>query len=237
MVKVFSLGGSIVVPDRVDIPFLQAFLNKIIQFLQDNPDTKLILVVGGGGPARTYQEALKALSNPIDSRNHQDTSDINQRLDWIGIMATRLNAELVKQSLGTWCTDPVVLDPTGPITFTGRVLVGAGWKPGFSTDYDAVVLADRFQATEVVNLSNISQVYTADPKQDPQAKPLESISWEDFTALVGEDWKPGSNLPFDPIATKLAKEKGLKVIAAGGRDLVNLENLLHNKPFIGTVIG
>jgi len=216
MVKVFSLGGSIVVPDQVDIPFLQAFLSLITNHLEQHPELKLILVVGGGGPARTYQTAYKAIAATQGLHDDQPNSTFYQGLDWIGIMATRLNAELVKQSLGTWCQDPVVLDPTGPFDFTGRVLVGAGWKPGFSTDYDAVVLAHRFGATQIVNLSNISQVYTADPKQDPKAQPLSSISWQDFAALVGDDWKPGSNLPFDPIASKLAREKGLQVVAAGG---------------------
>jgi hypothetical protein len=42
------------------------------------------------------------------------------------------------------------------LPFSGRVLMAAGWKPGFSTDYDAVVLAERFGARiRILMLSNI----------------------------------------------------------------------------------
>ncbi|MFZ4617525.1 MAG: UMP kinase, partial [Rectinemataceae bacterium] len=55
--------------------------------------------------------------------------------------------------------------------------------------------------------------------------------------LVGEEWSPGKNVPFDPIASKRASEIGLCVVCAAGRDLPNLEALLAGKEFSGTVIG
>ena len=116
-------------------------------------------------------------------------------------------------------------------------MVAAGWKPGFSTDYDAVLLAERFQADTVINLSNIAKVYTADPKLDPKAKPIDSITWAEFGTIVGDEWTPGKNLPFDPIATKRAAELGLSVICAAGRDLPNLRSLLlRGGAFEGTTI-
>jgi uridylate kinase len=158
-------------------------------------------------------------------------------LDWIGIAATRLNAQLVKQVLGPLCPEDVVTDPSGAIQFTGRVLVAAGWKPGFSTDYDAVYLAERFGAKLVLNLSNISQVYTADPKQHPDARPIDAISWEDFQKLVGTTWSPGANLPFDPIASSRAAAAQIAVVCANGKNLDNVFNILDEKPYVGTLIG
>ena len=131
----------------------------------------------------------------------------------------------------------VVTDPTSVTVFGGTVLVAAGWKPGFSTDFDAVVLAERFQADVVVNLSNIAKVYTADPKADPSATPIDTISWADFRAMVGDEWSPGKNVPFDPIASKRAEAIGLRVICAAGRDIPNIEAILDGKPFVGTTIG
>jgi uridylate kinase len=139
--------------------------------------------------------------------------------------------------MGEWCDQEVVTDPTQVAAFSGRVLVAAGWKPGWSTDYDAVLLAERFKADTLINLSNIEKVYTADPRTDPSAKPIDTISWADFRALVGDEWVPGKNVPFDPVASRHGAKLGLQVICAAGRDLPNLRLILENKPFIGTLIG
>ncbi|KGE71616.1 UMP kinase [Spirochaeta lutea] len=230
MVKIVSLGGSIVAPDGVDAEFVRSFVDEVRSYLGEDDRRRLILIVGGGAPARRYQEAYRVLTG----------GECSEDQDWVGIMATRLNAELVRAVFHHegLCDDPVVTDPTAPeVRFSGRVLVGAGWKPGFSTDFDAVKLAERYSADTVINLSNIEQVYTADPRIDADAVPLSSISWKDFTALVGEDWKPGSNLPFDPVATKQARQLGLKVVAAGGRDLANIGKILRDQEFFGTKIG
>lgn len=227
---VISLGGSIVVPDHVDTEFLSSFRSLVEEHLTSTEDT-LVLVIGGGAPARRYQEAYRAVS-PVQ---HNRDADLVQ--DWIGIMATRLNAELVRHALAPFCEDPVAYDPTGEISFTGRVLVAAGWKPGFSTDFVAVRLAERFGADTVVNLSNIAQVYTADPRTDATAQPLDRVSWEEFRSIVGDDWTPGRNLPFDPVATRRAAELGLTVIAADGKNLDNTRAILKGEDFFGTRIG
>jgi uridylate kinase len=148
-----------------------------------------------------------------------------------------LNAELVRSVFIKHCEDAVVLNPTKDGKFKGRILVAAGWKPGFSSDNDAVLLAKRFKSKTVINLSNIEKVYTADPKLDPNAKPIDSISWKDFRAMVGSEWKPGTNLPFDPVASANADKWGIRVICAAGKDLSNFEKIINGESFIGTVIG
>ena len=128
-------------------------------------------------------------------------------------------------------------DGTVDIDFKGRILVAAGWKPGFSTDNDAVLLAEKLGAKTVVNLSNIEKVYTDDPRTNPDAKPLDTISWDDFRKMVGDEWTPGKNCPFDPIASKRAASNGISVICAGGKNIENIRNILDDKDFIGTKIG
>jgi uridylate kinase len=225
--KVISLGGSIIVPDRVDSNFLLAFRATILEYLERNPDKRLILVCGGGAPAREYQRAYRTVIPEADA-------DV---LDWIGIAATRLNAELLKQLFRDFCLEQVITDPTTVSVFPGRVLVAAGWKPGFSTDYDAVLLAERFQADTLLNLSNITKVYTGDPKVDPKAESIDRVGWKDFQKLVGSTWKPGINVPFDPVATERAAQIKLRVIVAGGRNIDNLKKILYGQEFEGTVIG
>ena len=229
MIKVLSVGGSIVVPEFPDTEFLKSFVSLAKKWLSQDSERKLILVVGGGGPARIYQNAYREI-------NGSDNYD-NYQADWIGITATRLNAQLLKASFADLCVQDVVYDPTAVKEFKGRVLVAAGWKPGFSTDTDAVYLAETFGAKTVVNLSNIEKVYTDDPRKNPDAKPLDSISWKDFRKMVGDEWIPGKNCPFDPIASAKAEKNGIQVICAGGKNIDNIEKILNDQDFFGTTIG
>lgn len=231
MTTVLSLGGSIVAPEGPDAEFLAAFKALVDRHLAVDPARRLILVVGGGGPARLWQKALRSATEAAGEQAAAEAQD------WVGIMATRLNAQLVKAVCGELAPQDVVIDPSAVEVFVGRILVAAGWKPGFSTDFDAVVLAEKFGADTVVNLSNIAKVYTDDPRINPNAKPIDTISWKDFRALVGDEWSPGKNVPFDPIASRRAAESGLRVVCAAGRDLPNLEAILEKRPFVGSVIG
>ncbi|MDR2494494.1 MAG: UMP kinase [Spirochaetaceae bacterium] len=230
MVTVISLGGSLVAPDTVDEAFVRDFAALIGALLERDAERRFVFVVGGGGPARAWQRAYHAVA--ADSYSPEEA-------DWIGVMATRLNARLVRAVFAPWCAHDVITDPTEAPDFAvqERVLVAAGWKPGFSSDFDAVLLAEKFCADQVINLSNIAQVYTDDPKTNPNAAPLDTVSWEAFRALVGEEWVPGKNAPFDPVAAKRGAALGLRVICAAGRDIQNLTMLLEGKPFKGTVIG
>ncbi|WP_443738403.1 MULTISPECIES: UMP kinase [Treponema] len=228
-VKVLSVGGSIVAPEGPDIEFVKKFVSLIKQYLAEHKEDKLIFVVGGGGPARIYQNAFRAVTG-ISPESSTEAAD------WIGIMATRLNAQFVKASFGDLCREAVVTDPTVAEEFTGSVLLAAGWKPGFSTDNDAVLLAEKFGAKTVVNLSNIEKVYTDDPRKNPDATPIDEISWADFRKIVGDEWTPGKNCPFDPIASKKAQSLDLTVICAGGKNLENIKAILEDKNYVGTTI-
>ncbi len=215
-----------IAPTTVDTAFVKAFRSLVTLWLDESPRRRVVLITGGGGPARQWQEAYRA-----STETHEAEAQ-----DWIGIAATRLNAALIKAVFGSACPNEVVTDPTAPFDWTGRVLVAAGWKPGFSTDYDAVLLAERFKADSVINLSNVAQVYTEDPRKNPGAKPLAAVSWADFQQIVGTEWTPGLNMPFDPVATKKAAAMGLSVYMAAGSDLPNLGKILRGQEFFGTVI-
>ncbi len=224
---VLSVGGSIIAPDKVDTEFLKAFRSAIVDYLKRNPLDKLIFVTGGGAPARIWQGGYREV---------REEGDANIQ-DWIGIKATHLNGMLLKGIFSDYCEDELVTDPTVDIPFKGRILVAGGWKPGFSTDTDAVYLAKKFGGKLVVNLSNIAKVYTDDPRKNPDAKPIDSILWKDFRAMVGDEWVPGKNTPFDPVASKLAEEAEMRVVCADGRNIENTLAILEGKEFFGTIIG
>ena len=226
MVKVLSLGGSIVVPDEIDTEFIRRFTEMLTEFVEPE-DNRAILVVGGGAPARRYQDAYRKLVVEPDAA----------ALDWIGIGATRLNGRFIKAVLAGLCREDIVTNPSVATTFTGKILVATGWKPGFSTDFDAVILAERFSADTVVNLSNIEKVFTDDPRTNPDARPLDKLTWDEFRAIVGDTWVPGGNAPFDPIAAQKAQEIGLRVVVASGRNLENVRSILNGGDYVGTTIG
>ena len=206
MIKVLSLGGSIIAPEQPDTDFLEKFNALIRAYLDRDSNRKLIIVTGGGGPARIYQNSYKKIIN----------ESLNDQADWIGIMATRLNAQLIKAVFADICPGPVVYNPTE----TGIVL-----------------LAERYSGPPVITRTNTEKLYTDDPQKNPAAKPIDSISWTDFRKMIGDEWIPGKNVPFDPIASRHAEKAGIKVICASGRNVENLENILEERPFIGTVIG
>ena len=144
-----------------------------------------------------------------------------------------MNGVLVKSLFGL-ADDPIVTDPAGEIP-DSHVVVGAGFQPGSSTDLRAVQLALRFSVPDVINMSGVGKVYTADPQKDDSAQPIDTIRWKDFLPLVGTDWIPGTNAPFDPVASRRASDGELKVHMIG-KDVTNLRACLEGKSFIGTSI-
>ncbi len=231
---VLSIGGSIINPGEPDVGFLAQFSMRVRNWLKENPEERLVFVAGGGAPARVYQKVFRSVFAETGETVGRERFEDGQ--DWLGIMATRINAQLLKEIFGDLCRDEVVTNPEGVVNFSGRILVGSGYMPGYSSDKDAVVLAQGLGADTVINLSNIEKVYDDDPKENPDAKPLDEISWADFRKMVGETWTPGMNKPFDPIASKLAEEAGIRVICARGTDIENTMAILEGKEFVGTVI-
>ncbi len=225
--KIISVGGSLIAPRGVDSSFIRGFHSTVKDYLEQASARRIILVCGGGALARDYQKAYTEIVGQSE----------DEALDQVGIAATRLNAELIRHVFLPYCPLPVATNPTEVSVFPGRILVASGWKPGFSTDNVAVLFAEKFFSDTVINLSNITRVYTDDPKVNEQAIPLDDITWAHFRSLIGDSWEPGKNAPFDPVAAGRAAELRLRVIVAGGYDMCNLRALLAGDRFEGTVIG
>ncbi|MFH1182385.1 MAG: UMP kinase [Candidatus Woesearchaeota archaeon] len=219
---VISLGGSVLAPAIIDHEYLKGFRELILKLTKD--DRRFIIICGGGKTAREYQSAASKVVKLTDDD-----------LDWLGIHATRLNAHLLRTIFRDIANKRVVKNPNDKIAFKEKVLIAAGWKPGWSTDHDAVLLARNYGASIVINISNVSNVYDRDPSKNPDAKPIEKISWKEFRKMVGSKWSPGLNVPFDPVASRKAEKFKLKVVIMG-KSIENLENFILGKQFKGTVI-
>ncbi|MFA5162907.1 MAG: UMP kinase [Patescibacteria group bacterium] len=224
MTYILSLGGSLIVPaSGIDYKFLRQFRRLIVREVKAGH--RFFIITGGGLTARTY---MKAASN-VGSLSQIDG-------DWLGIHSTRLNGHLIRTILADVAHPEIITNPLKTLKTRKPVVVAAGYKPGWSTDYVATLLAKEYHIKTLLNLSNIDYVYDKDPKKFPQAKAVKEISWPAFRKIVGNKWSPGLNAPFDPVASKLSQALGLKVIILNGRQIGNLEKCLAGQKFKGTII-
>lgn len=221
---VLSLGGSIIVSNKINTEFLKAFRNLLVRLAKKQ--FRFVICCGGGKIARDYQLATKNI--------YPKAKDVD--LDWVGTMASRLNGELVRAVFSDVAKSEVLYFPNIHVREDKNIIIAAGWVPGWSTDFDSVLLAETFNSKLIVNMSNIDVVYDKDPKKYRNAKPIKEMSWSAYRKISGSKWSPGLNLPFDPIASKEAQKKGHKVVVLNGKNLKNFENFLLGKKFKGTVI-
>jgi uridylate kinase len=221
---VVSVGGSLIVPDEIDTTFLTNFRELILK--KTNDGLSFFIITGGGRTARRYQEAAHAVLGDSDPED----------LDWLGIHSTRLNAHLFRALFSEQAQARIVKNPTRKVGGRSSVIIGAGWKPGWSTDYCAVMAAKQLGAKKLINLSNIDYVYDKDPRKFPDAIKIEKSSWADFRKLIPDHWDPGLSSPFDPVAAKEAEVLGLEVAIINGKKLNEFENYLSGKEFVGSVI-
>jgi uridylate kinase len=221
---IISLGGSLIAPPAgIDYEFLRSFRTLILSRLKKGE--KFFIVTGGGATARDYIRAADRVVKTTDDDR-----------DWLGIHATRLNAHLLRTLFRKVAHPAIIKDPSVRMRAGEKVIVAGGWKPGWSTDYVAAALARTYGVKTVINLSNIDYAYDKDPRKFKNANKIEHIDWRGFRKIVGSRWDPGANLPFDPVASRLAQKLGLKVVIVNGKNLSNLRNLLAGKKFRGTVI-
>lgn len=235
--KIISLGGSLLFSEKDNFFQGKIATDYLLEFKkilkkEEKKEKRFIIVVGGGKLARFYQKELSKIKKIKE-----------KELDWIGIFATWLNAQFLRL-LFKEKTYPFIINKRPSQREIKEIrnskfsfFFACGWEPGHSTDLVAVILAQEFNSKEIFNLTNIDYVYNKDPQKYKNAKPLKFISWKDYLSLIPQKWKPGLSLPFDPIASKLAKKFNLKVFILNGKDLKNFKKALNQEKFKGTLIG
>lgn len=221
---IISLGGSLIVTKNgIDCRYLKQFRSMILDQLKQG--RKFFLITGGGITARDYIGAADKIVKVTDDDR-----------DWLGIHSTRLNAHLVRTIFRNEAHPEIIKNPTIRMQTKKKITIAGGWKPGWSTDYVAAIIAEKYGVKTVINLSNIDYAYDKDPAKFKDAQRLENVSWKNFRKIVGSKWSPGLNAPFDPIASRKAERLGLEVVIMNGKNLANLKNYLAGKKFNGTVI-
>ena len=221
---VIALGGSIMHPGEINTEYLRKFYNFIKKEIRQG--RKFIIIVGGGKLSRRFQDA----AHKLGELNDEDK-------DWIGIHSTRLNAHLLRVIFRKEA-HPVLLKRRKNVTsFKGHsLIIGAGWHPGWSTDFVAVQSAVDFGIKKVIILGKPAYVYDKDNQKFKNAKPIFSLTWNEYLKLIPKKWSPGMHAPVDPVAANLAKKEKTEVVVADGYDLENVKKIINAEKFKGSTI-
>ena len=245
--RVAALGGSLLRPEVED---RQAWLRKLAasvkativeNFYTPEPNennTHLILVVGGGAPAREGIE----LAAPLIG------SDVAS-LDRIGIAATRLNASIVAETIRSAEIEiketsivpnyiPESVDDAVKLAKEFPVTVMGGTVPGHTTDTVAIQIAKKLGSEMCIIATNVAHVYSSDPKTNNDAKKFHSMTHNELLEIVGPatHQKAGKSGVIDPIGADIARNSGINLAVLDGRDTERLTAALNGESFEGTNI-
>jgi len=223
-VKVLSLGGSLIAPEKIDSKFLKTF-REVIK--KNSGNFKFIIICGGGTIARKYISALEDLNCDEKSQS------------FAGISATRMNARFMSYVFGM---DPEKGIPhkmkeiknylkSQDIVFCGALEYGENQ----TSDSTSVEVAEHFRA-DFINLTDVKGLYAKNPKKFKNAKLIPKISWKELYSMAnGMKFKPGQHFVIDQRASKMILEKKIPTYIIG-KDMKQLNNLLKGKNFIGTIV-
>lgn len=220
---VISLGGSIIIPGDRD----GGFIKRLASLLRDlSKDRELFVVCGGGKTARTY----------INLGRELDVSE--ERLDEMGIMATRLNARLLQLALGDLAgqTVPSTIEEAAEQAGKGRIVVMGGTTPGHTTDGVSAALAEAVGADRIVNATSVDAVYSSDPRKDKDAERYERLTFQQLKDLLGNEHGAGASGVFDPMGASIVMRSRIPLMVIAGRDLEEMSRAVQGLPIKGTVI-
>lgn len=226
MKKIFviSLGGSLIIPDKVDISFLKKF-RKILR--KNYKNYKFVIVCGGGSVARKYIEAIRKETNS------------ERAISEAGIRATRMNALLVMQLFGKEANDVLpkdMQDIKNDLAKNKVAICGAlRYTPNSTSDSTAAKLA-HFLNAKFINITNVNGLYTSNPQENKNAKLIPNISWKNFEKIAHKiKFKAGQHFVLDQQASSIIEEHKIPTYIIGP-NLQNISNILKGKKFKGTLI-
>ena len=187
--RVFGMDNTKVIKDYA------TFLVKISKVCQP------IVVAGGGTIARHY------ISHARSSGADEST------LDELGIEISRLNAKLLIYALKNkaYSHTPTTLQEVRHAIDTGLIVVTGGLHPGQSTNGTAALIAEKVQAEQFLNATDVDGVYDKDPNKFKTAKKFKRIELKNLKSmLVHEDSVAGGYDLMDIVALKIIERSKIK---------------------------
>jgi len=171
---------------------------------------EIMVVCGGGKPARHFIDVSRRLGG---SRDIQDL---------LGVKASHINALLIMSALGDYADQSRIYQRASDLRYAeaGKILVGGGYRPGSSTDYRAVIFAERMGADLIINATDVPGVYDRNPKNHVDAVKLKELTYDRLEEIIKESTRqaPGEYGLFDMKAVRLARKAGIPVVFIDGTD-------------------
>ena len=198
-VIVISLGGSLIIPDEIDLNFLEKF-KQVIK--KHESDYNFIIVCGGGSIARKYISALK----------QSKKSEYLQSM--AGISITRVNARFMTYLFGKDANQGIPHDMnqvknllrTNHLVFCGALR----YADKETSDSTAAKLA-RFFNTEFINLTVVPGLFSKNPLVFKDAKFIPEISWKEFNKRAEKiKYRPGQHFVLDQDASEIIMKDRIK---------------------------
>ena len=193
---VIKLSGRIFSMDNVKmLKDYASFLVKISKICQP------IVIAGGGNIARHY--ITHARSSGADEST----------LDELGIEISRLNAKLLIYALKNkaYSHPPTTLQEVRHAVDDGLIVVTGGLHPGQSTNGTAALIAEKIDAEQFLNATDVDGVYDKDPNKFKNAKKFKRIELKNLkNMLVHEDSIAGGYDLMDIVALKIIERSKIK---------------------------
>ena len=227
---VVALGGSLLRPEVEERHnWLQSLVEVIVSSVESG--SKVALVVGGGAPAREGIELAKPFIEDV------------AHLDRIGIAATRLNATIVREAIseGGLAVSRKIPESTAEAAVELEncdVVVMGGTEPGHTTDAVAIRLAIQSGAEKCVIATNVSHVYSQDPRDNHDAESFDDLTLRELQQIVGppEHAEAGTSQVVDPIGVGEAVDHSMPLDVLDGRDTQVIKKSLEGDDFEGTKV-
>jgi uridylate kinase len=160
-----------------------------------------IIIAGGGKIARHY------ISHARSSGADEST------LDELGIEISRLNAQLLIYALKdkAYPHPPTSLKEAKIAVDSGLIVVAGGLNPGQSTNGAAALIAEKTNAIQFLNATDVDGIYDSDPNKNKKAKKFKRIEIKKLrNMLVHEDSVAGGYDLMDIVALKIIERSKIK---------------------------
>jgi len=158
-------------------------------------------------------------------------------LDELGIEISRLNAKLLIYALKNkaYPHPPTNLQEVRHAVDGGLIVVTGGLHPGQSTNATAALIAEKIQAVEFFNATDVDGIYDSDPNKNKKAKKFKRIELKSLrNLLVHEDSVAGGYDLMDIVALKVIERSKIKTRVLKAT-IPSLEKAIKGSP-IGTEI-
>ena len=238
MINIVKYGGSII---NSESGYNKKAIDNLINNLNQFPDDKFIIIIGGGKLARKIQYVTKDVIAEFASA---DIVSVAQ--DWFGLSVSRINAEYVKQLVSSRVElvhNEILIDPNvTELPSDSRIFFSGGWKPGFSTDYVSMLFAKNLNQNKLFKISDFEVILDVTPQEIDknnlsQYAPLPKLTWNKLQELIGTTWTPGLNAPLDVASVQLGLDlnKSVNFKLSVGK-FSELHKMLKNEKFNGSVV-